>query len=60
MFFGIRTTSREPDGSSVFRTFSEARRSVVRDLQRRAAEYQRSAREAARMTRADVEDGDGY
>ena len=55
IFYGIEESDEEPDGDEFFRTFTEAKKAVVRELRLRASDYLFSARQAARMKLEDVE-----
>lgn len=55
IFFGVEAVSFEPDGETVFRTFTEAKKKLLRELRSRRNEYNLAIQMATRLTTRDVE-----
>lgn len=56
IFFGVDAVSYKPDGETVFRTFTDAKKKLLRELRSRRNEYNLAIAMAARLTTRDVED----
>jgi hypothetical protein len=55
LFYGIRASSREPDGVEVFGSFRGAKAALIKELIGRREQYSQSVRDAQRLLPEDTE-----